>query len=360
MAFQVLHMQKINHAALSGIQSHNRREHESKTNKDIDHSLSGKNFELENISNGITYNRAFKNRLVEVGYTRKLRSDVVGCGSFVISASAEFFNGKTEDEVKQYFKDASEFVKGKYGAENVLYANVHMDEATPHLHLGIVPITKNGKLSAKEVFNKQNGFDKLQEDFNNYLQAKGYDLEKGQKTENTKHLSEIEYKVQQEQKKLEQIQEKRETLQEQINEKIEFLEKLESTDAYLTQKIQQNASEVGLIKKEIKLPKEDFQKLIQQAEISPKWEIKYKIQEEELDRTKRNLDLSKSTNNNLREENTNLKNEIRTLKQMLQDELKNLKEFVQEKGLWNVFKQWREEKRQKEITKQRFSKEIEI
>lgn len=206
MAFQVLHMQKINHAALSGVQSHNRREHESKTNKDIDYSRSGENFELENISNGMTYNRAFKNRLEEVGYTRKLRNDVVGCGSFVISASAEFFEGKSNVEIKQYFEDASEFVKGKYGAENVLYASVHLDENTPHMHMGIVPITENGKLSAKEVFSKQNGFDMLQTEFNAFLNARGYDLEKGQKTENTKHLSEIEYKVDQEELKLKIIE----------------------------------------------------------------------------------------------------------------------------------------------------------
>ncbi|WP_434780990.1 plasmid recombination protein [Bacillus subtilis] len=28
-----------------------------------------------------------------------------------------------------------------------------MDEATPHMHVGIVPITEDGRLSAKDFFN---------------------------------------------------------------------------------------------------------------------------------------------------------------------------------------------------------------
>lgn len=38
----------------------------------------------------------------------------------------------------------------EYGKENLLYATVHMDEITPHMHYGVVPITKDGRLSAKE------------------------------------------------------------------------------------------------------------------------------------------------------------------------------------------------------------------
>lgn len=39
----------------------------------------------------------------------------------------------------------------EYGKENLLYATVHMDEITPHMHYGVIPITKDGRLSAKEV-----------------------------------------------------------------------------------------------------------------------------------------------------------------------------------------------------------------
>ena len=34
------------------------------------------------------------------------------------------------------------------------YAQVHLDETTPHMHLGVVPMTE-GKLSGKTVFNRQ-------------------------------------------------------------------------------------------------------------------------------------------------------------------------------------------------------------
>ncbi len=39
----------------------------------------------------------------------------------------------------------------EYEKGNLLYATVHLDEKTPHMHYGVVPITTDGRLSAKEV-----------------------------------------------------------------------------------------------------------------------------------------------------------------------------------------------------------------
>lgn len=34
--------------------------------------------------------------------------------------------------------------RGRYGKQNIAYATVHMDEKTPHMHLGVVPMRLEG------------------------------------------------------------------------------------------------------------------------------------------------------------------------------------------------------------------------
>ena len=39
-----------------------------------------------------------------------------------------------------------------FGKENIVRFTLHMDERTPHIHCVFVPITEDGRLSAKEIF----------------------------------------------------------------------------------------------------------------------------------------------------------------------------------------------------------------
>lgn len=48
----------------------------------------------------------------------------------------------------------------------MLYATVHLDEKTPHMHFGIVPITQDGRLSAKEVIGNKKALTEFQDRFN--------------------------------------------------------------------------------------------------------------------------------------------------------------------------------------------------
>ena len=50
-----------------------------------------------------------------------------------------------------------EFLKSKQNTQTFISAVVHMDEKTPHLHLCFVPLTPDGRLSAKEIIgNRKN------------------------------------------------------------------------------------------------------------------------------------------------------------------------------------------------------------
>ncbi|MDN8888844.1 MobV family relaxase, partial [Staphylococcus aureus] len=82
---------------------------------------------------------------------RKIRTDAVKHVDGLITSDDEFFNHQSPEDTKQFFEQAKTFLEEEYGKENLLYATVHMDEKTPHMHYGVVPITKDGRLSAKEV-----------------------------------------------------------------------------------------------------------------------------------------------------------------------------------------------------------------
>ena len=46
---------------------------------------------------------------------------------------------------------------------------VHVDEKTPHMHLSFVPITSDGRLSAKEIVGNKKDLTRWQDDFWNYM-----------------------------------------------------------------------------------------------------------------------------------------------------------------------------------------------
>lgn len=90
------------------------------------------------------------------------------------------FERLNEQETKHFFEATKDYFAEKFGNDNIRYATVHLDETTPHMHLGIVPFDRDNKLSAKRVFNREALRD-VQEDLPKHLQALNFDIERGQK-----------------------------------------------------------------------------------------------------------------------------------------------------------------------------------
>lgn len=65
--------------------------------------------------------------------------------------SGNFAKGKKYEEIRAYFEEALRFIERYQPKETIISAVVHMDEKTPHMHLSFVPLTKDGRLSAKEI-----------------------------------------------------------------------------------------------------------------------------------------------------------------------------------------------------------------
>ena len=49
------------------------------------------------------------------------------------------------EKVKTFFKDSYDFLEDLVGKENIVYAEVHYDEDTPHMHFYFIPVVNEVK-----------------------------------------------------------------------------------------------------------------------------------------------------------------------------------------------------------------------
>jgi hypothetical protein len=95
-------------------------------------------------------------RIQEAG--AKVRHDSVRGVEVLLTASPEAFKRQADrspnDWHESKWAEANiAFLKGKFGEQNVVSCTLHQDELTPHFHAVVVPLTPDGRLSAKDVFN---------------------------------------------------------------------------------------------------------------------------------------------------------------------------------------------------------------
>ena len=107
----------------------------------------------------------------------------------LFTVTPEFFNGKKLTEIRRYFEEALCFFEQYQSRETIISAVVHMDEKTPHMHLSFVPLTADGRLSAKEIVGNIVGNKKKltwwQDKFWEHVVQKYPDLERGESASQT-------------------------------------------------------------------------------------------------------------------------------------------------------------------------------
>ena len=86
-------------------------------------------------------------RIAGLDLKRRVRKDAVKMCDCVITLPQSF----DPNREREFFEAAYAFLSQRYGQENVVSAWVHKDEATPHMHFAWVPVTRDGRLSAKSV-----------------------------------------------------------------------------------------------------------------------------------------------------------------------------------------------------------------
>ena len=118
---------------------------------------------------------------IKTAYTGKkaIRKDAVKGMSMVLTGS--------HDEMKKIASDGKtrnawlnaniKFIKEEFGEDNVVRFTLHMDEKTPHIHAVVVPLTKDGRLSAKELMGDKTAMSERQTRYADQMQPFG--LERG-------------------------------------------------------------------------------------------------------------------------------------------------------------------------------------
>jgi len=247
---------------VKGIQIHDQREKEySHTNSDIDFSKSHLNEDLCNSKN-INYNHEIKNKIKELNLTRAVRKDAIVMCQSLITSDKSFFDKLSSQEQKQFFKDSFEFMKETYDEKNIISANVHYDEKTPHMHVNFVPITKDGRLCAKDLF-KRVDLIKLHDNFSKHCKEHGYDLERGEsKGDLKKHLSVEEFKIKTKQVELEKSKIEFNKADNELSIKSKRLKKLTSNISNL----EQTSVKKSFIGSKVTLQEDDYNKIIGLAE----------------------------------------------------------------------------------------------
>lgn len=190
VGYAVVHMMKIKTGGLRGIQSHNNREKPPRTNPDIDKTRTVENYDLIVCDN---YRQTVKNTISTFAEkTRTVRKDAVVCCNFIVTSDQQTMKAMSPEKQRAFFEESVKWFGDRYGEENIVNATVHMDETTPHLHIGIVPIIE-GRLCAKDLFNKRE-MSAIQTDFVRDVGA-AYGLERGKEGSERTHLSEQRFKI---------------------------------------------------------------------------------------------------------------------------------------------------------------------
>jgi hypothetical protein len=153
---------------------------------------------------------------IQEGYKGKtIRKDAVKYVTHILTA--------THEDMKEIFKDQEKantwitenyrFISEEFGQDNIVKFTLHLDEKTPHIHVVTVPLTADGRLSAKEMYGDIEKMSKRQDLYAERMQRFG--LERGIKHTGIKHETSKEYYG-----RIDYVENQKDILQSKVDEKI--------------------------------------------------------------------------------------------------------------------------------------------
>jgi plasmid recombination enzyme len=309
-------MEKMKSDNLVGIGNHNQRRFSNHSNKDIDVSKSHLNYDIldkvksykTDIEEYINANKSSK---------RAVRKDAVLVCEWIITSDSDFFESMSPADTREYFQTAIDFFAERYGSKNLMYAQVHLDERTPHMHLGIVPFDKDNKLTAKTMFDRE-ALQDIQNELPLYMNERGFKVERGRAGSEAKHLTVQEYKdVQKEIKKQSEVLDG-------VKKELESVKNVTRTKDFLDEL--DSKSKKTLLGNDVKISQKDYQELKEQllgADKSLLEMDKLKQHNQKLSRSiydlRDELDDSKAYADRLYDKNDSLKEQIKHLDSSLGD-----------------------------------------
>lgn len=180
--YAILRFAKYKGPEIGHIEAHNERTKEKyASNPDVDTSRSHLNFHL--VQPERKYRAEAERQIAEAKC--RIRKDSIRVVETLVTASPEFFKGKKKAEIREFFEEAVRFIEKHQSKDTIISAVVHMDEKTPHMHLFFVPLTADGRLSAKDIVGNKKKLTWWQDEFWKHMVKKWPDLERGESASET-------------------------------------------------------------------------------------------------------------------------------------------------------------------------------
>lgn len=337
---------------LAQIGSHNKREKKAYTsNPNINSELTKNNIDLvpltEKYVKGFKlivkdYEKEHNERMKTERDNRKRsfnemlnKSKSVVADELMFTATHKFFDNMNKEEILKWAETCMDFVYNDLGykKEQVLHATIHLDEETPHIHCVVVPLvkkldkrtsTERYTISKKQYIKDNIHLSELQDVYNLRLRENGFDLERGIKNSDRKHIKIKDFK-----KTTRYYEEKVTTINKNLDNAINDFE------------VKMKTSKNTIIDKEyVKVRKDTFDSLnnvIKETKKAVEFQPKINQLFNEIDTYTKSHQTLETENKNLQREvkalttrNQNLTKENNNLKDYLKAILKAIKHFFRE------------------------------
>ena len=129
---------------------------------------------------------------------RKIRPDAVHAVEFMLTASPEYFRPDKPSEygaydpvrLSQWQSATTQWLQREYG-DRIVRAQLHLDEATPHIHAYLVPLDDRGQLNCRGIFGQRASMFALQDAYAAAMKPLG--IERGARNSQAKHTDVKKY-----------------------------------------------------------------------------------------------------------------------------------------------------------------------
>jgi hypothetical protein len=188
MSYAIARLKKLKRGNISGSASHTARERETPnadpTQKNI--RFIGSLDPEERLEDLVLA------KIAENEQRRKIRTDAVYCVELLLSASPSYFRpdcptnaGYYEPQKLDDWVEAThQWLADEYG-NRIVRAELHLDEATPHIHAYFVPLDDQGQLRCNHFFDGRQKIHEFQDSYYQTMQLIG--LERGIKGSKAQH-----------------------------------------------------------------------------------------------------------------------------------------------------------------------------
>ncbi len=177
----------------------------SDSNEDIDYDKTALNVSLLDVPSGPTL-KTLTTRAITVrdrvdaeraaaGLKRMRHSPKNNAAFEVLLTAPDLMAKLSREEIIDFYREGVKILAMRFGGANILSAEIHMDEATPHTHVVIVPVTAQNSISACALFDGRQACKAFQDYMHKEFFAK-YGLLRGLDAKKTKrrHYDTPEYK----------------------------------------------------------------------------------------------------------------------------------------------------------------------